>query len=312
MNWLRLVCIIVFHLLGIGLQCQNFIPNPSFEDTVSCPTTLNQVDKAMFWINPTQGSPDYFNACNQGIYQLNVPYAGFGYQPAKNGVAFAGFYGFQKGMTNFREYIQTKLTDTLIAGRKYLVSFFVNLSNVSQYSLSNIGAYFSSTQVTSTNSVALAYTPQIENSSSVQLSDSVNWMLIQDTLLSDGTELYVTIGNFRPDNQTDTVFLGSFGGGNVAYYYIDDVSIIDVESLGISLEVEKALKVYPVPCSDFLNIETPLHGTGKLVDLLGKEVKIFPIEGDQAINLADLLPGVYFLHVNTEKGRLIRKIIVQR
>ena len=215
-------------------------------------------------------------------------------------------------MTNFREYVQTKLTDTLIATRKYLVSFFVNLSNVSQYSLSNIGAYFSSTQITSTNSVTLTYTPQIENSSSVQLNDSINWILIQDTLLSDGTELYITIGNFNPDNQVDTVFLGSFGGGNVAYYYIDDVSVIDIASLGISPEIEKALIVYPVPCNDFLRIESRLHGTGKLMDILGKEIKTFSIEGDQTVNVRDLLPGVYFLQVNTEKGNFTRKIIVQR
>ena len=137
-------------------------------------------------------------------------------------------------------------------------------------------------------------------------------MLIQDTITSNGTEAYLTIGNFNVDSQSDTTYLGWFSSNNIAYYYIDDVSVIDIASLGISPEIEMEFKVYPVPCTDFLNIETRLHGTGKLVDILGKEIKTFFIEGDQTVNVADLLPGVYFLHVNTGKGHFTRKIIVQR
>jgi hypothetical protein len=316
----RAFCLIIGLLLSLYERAQNLVPNPSFEDTVTCPTTLNQINRAKFWTNPTQGSPDYFNACNPGIYQLNVPYAGFGYQPAYAGSAYGGFYAFQKGIPNFREYIQTKLSDTLVAGRKYLISFFISLSNVSEYSVSNIGAYFSTTQISASNSVTLNYTPQIQNPSSTQLSDSTNWMLVQDTLLTNGTELYMTIGNFYSDSQTDTLFLGSFSGGNVAYYYIDDVSVIDVESLEVSEHSQKKrLNVYPNPSDGKLYINGLTAGDKispiEVSDVTGRIISKYNIPittGTLELNL-NLNNGVYFVKfVTNGVSYEVQKVIISK
>lgn len=214
---MRISAIVVLALIRMYcVHAQNLVPNPSFEDTIACPNTPNQLNYAKFWVNPTQGSPDYLNACNTTIYNLNVPYTGNGYQNARTGVAFAGFYAFQKIMPNYREYVQVKLTDTLIAGRKYLVSFYVNLSNISQYSISSIGAFFSYTAISSSSTSVLNYTPQIQNTQGVQLADTVQWKLVQDTLVASGTEAYLTIGNFKIDSQSDTSYIGWFSSGNFA------------------------------------------------------------------------------------------------
>jgi OmpA-OmpF porin, OOP family len=134
---------VIFLLLFTELLAQNLVSNPSFEDTISCPTSTNQLNRAKFWTNPTLTSPDYYNACATYTTGANLPNTSFGYQPARTGLAFAGVYAFQGGYSNAREYVQVKLTDTLIFGIKYLVTFYVNLSNTSQYSVSSMGAYFS-------------------------------------------------------------------------------------------------------------------------------------------------------------------------
>ena len=47
----------------------NIVPNPSFDDTIYCPTGNSQMDAVLDWDKPLTGSPttgtsDYFNVCN--------------------------------------------------------------------------------------------------------------------------------------------------------------------------------------------------------------------------------------------------------
>lgn len=306
---------LILWLLWISYaKSQNLVPNSSFEDTISCPTSISQFNKVQFWVNPTQASPDYFNACDPNPYNANVPYTAFGFQNARTGSGIAGFYtgGPCLSPSGAREYIQIAFTNTLTAGKEYYTSFYVNLSDWARFATSKIGAYISASAPTRSDMLNINATPQIENTQGF-VTDTLNWTLISGTYTAQGGEKYITIGNFYDEINTDTLNMGLGSSGfSCHYYFIDDVSVIDVESLGISPEIEKALKVYPVPCSTLLNIETRLYGIGKLVDILGKEIKTFSVEGDQTVNVVDLLPGVYFLHLNTEKGNFTRKIIVQR
>lgn len=244
------------------------------------------------------------------IWGQNVPYNGFGYQPSHSGQAYAGFYAYTKGATDNREYVQTKLIDTLTNGHKYLISFYVNLSDGSQMSISNMGAYISANSISSSNWFNLPYSPQIKNSLSVQLSDSVNWILISDTLLSNGTEQYITIGNFDSDSQTDTSRIGNFGGNDQAYYYIDDVSVIDVIDLGISEASSIGLKVFPNPANSTLNIESRLQDAEiKICDVLGNELRSERLNYKRQIDIGDLPKGVYFLYVRSKENIYTTKFV---
>ena len=81
------------YLLVIGfltaanvLFSQNLVPNSSFEDTVHCPTSTNQVFN---WSNPTQCFPDYFNSCSVADGNaVHVPNNIWGNQNAHSGVAY--------------------------------------------------------------------------------------------------------------------------------------------------------------------------------------------------------------------------------
>jgi len=305
--------------IGVGfivccqISAQNLVPNPSFEDTTACPTSPNQLNRAKFWVNPTLTSPDYYNSCASYTTGASMPYTSFGFQPARTGVAFLGIYAFQKGYTNAREYAQVQLSDTLILSHVYHVSFYANLSNASQYSVSSMGSYLSSIPVANSNTLMLNYSPQIQSPSSVQLTDSVNWMLIEDTMLSNGTEQYLTIGNFKTDAQSDTSYIGWFSTANIAYYYIDDVSVIDLGPLGIERNtLDKYFKIFPNPANDFLKIETLLRDYEfVLFDLLGNQLIRQKGSQNSIVEINQLPNGIYLGEITSPTGRRTEKIIIQ-
>src|SRR5690349_11568305 len=69
---------------------QNLVQNPSFEDTISCPTSIDQLFKAINWYS-FRDSPEYFHECDNPINgAVGVPENSFGYQYPHSGSAYAG------------------------------------------------------------------------------------------------------------------------------------------------------------------------------------------------------------------------------
>src|SRR6185312_13708144 len=286
-------------LLTFNSYAQNLVINPSFEDTVHCPTSINQFYNCKFWINPTQGTPEYFNVCSTANSDaVHVPDNIWGNQNAKSGVAYAGIYAFDKFNPNIsREYIQAPLTTILTANHKYYVSFYASLADNSQYAVSSMGAYFSSNQIAISTTGVLNFTPQIQNASTNKLTDKTNWMLIADTLYANGSEQFITIGNFKKDSLSDTLSLGYGPGGHVSYYYLDSVSVIDYGLMGIENYKNKVqVNIYPNPAQEILTIETnEKQGEIKIIDLLGNEIKSEQINKSVQIDISNISKGVYFV-----------------
>lgn len=192
-------------------EAQNLVPNPSFETYSQCPDPAtidpmpdNMIDLATGWNNPTGWTPDYFAACVSETSGYNVPNSGWGFQNARTGNAYAGLVSAAIS-ANAREYIQTELTESLIAGKQYSVTFYVSLSERCTYASNNIGAYFSDTPVSVSHSWVLPYTPQISNNPFTNpLTDTLGWTEVSGVFTSVGGEKYMTIGNFNDDATTDT------------------------------------------------------------------------------------------------------------
>ena len=79
---------------------QNLVLNGSFEQFSGCPDWMSQFDSVLFWMNPSTGSPDYYNACDTG--HVNVPNSLYGFQQAHSGVARAGLYVYSDFTANSR------------------------------------------------------------------------------------------------------------------------------------------------------------------------------------------------------------------
>ncbi len=210
----------------------NLVANPSFEEISSCPSDIAQIGLAIGWstlMNGGGGNPDLFHYCcidpntcgvplNTGSYCFQYPHSGSAYCDIQVvGCLHVDYY---------REYIQSKLTKGLSESHTYCVKFYTSLTDNSKAYITPIGVYFDDGSVSAPSFYGLAtVTPQVYNTTQL-LSDTVNWMKIEGSFVATGNEEYITIGNFFPDSLSD---IGFFGTPSYwfAYYYVDDVSVID-------------------------------------------------------------------------------------
>ena len=250
---LLIVCIINTQIIFAQM---NLVRNPSLEDYAPhCPVTFDQIKLATGWscidtlsnhIGGTTDSfgcnfnctPEYYNVCNNsfvlsGPHYDGVPSNWAGYQYPRTGNGYASVWMYCDSVAApalyNRDYLMGRLYHPLSAGRSYCVTFYANKANGACFSVNHIGAYLDDGSIDTNNYCGLPlvqYTPQVEELEIIK--DTVGWTKISGSFIANGTEKYITIGNFASRLNTDTVWLffnagWVFGG---AYYEIDDVSVI--------------------------------------------------------------------------------------
>jgi hypothetical protein len=120
------VLVILFLIIALQANAQNnLVPNPSFEDTIHCPTLPHQIGGYLqYWV---AGQGDFHCATCPRVYDLGVPYNGWGFQFPRTGHAYTGIYTLIHDTVpsdlDIREYVHGPLTDTLKANKTYCVSF---------------------------------------------------------------------------------------------------------------------------------------------------------------------------------------------
>ena len=205
----------------IAVHAQNLVPNPGFEDFSDCPFEYTAICQQLAapWSCPSLGTSDLYNACGGAESIVGVPYNGTGIQPAHTGDGYCGLMTryYDSG---YREYIKAPLTEPLIAGEWYDVSFYVSVAE-NGCAGQLIGAYLTSEDIYQPNSDPILVEPQIETSNQYNY-DFDNWILVEGCFQAEGGEQYILIGNFRSDAESpmepgcDKTF---------TYYFIDDVSV---------------------------------------------------------------------------------------
>jgi hypothetical protein len=224
------ILIFILSLNSYSVRAQNFVPNSSFENITNCPSGYNYLPYALPWTGLY--TPDLYAPCASFGSNVNAPYSYFGYQKAQNGTNYAGVHIFDSP-ASWREWMQVELLDTLKANKLYYISFYVSLSNLSDYTISNIGILFSDSTITHLMSGGGAsqpfftyYLDNIHNQNGI-ISDTLNWIRIEGTYMPNTDKLYMLIGNF--DSIVDSVRTNySNGSDNTAYYYIDNINIYDI------------------------------------------------------------------------------------
>ena len=196
----------------------NIVPNPSFEDTLFCPTGNGQMTACQDWDKPVTGGPatgtsDYYNLC--GNYSI----------PSNTGNAYAGFISYINFFANAREYIQVQLDTTLVAGQCYEASMYVALESGSGYTHDSVGMLFTNLAPPSPGGSMITATPQVANTVATTVIDS-NWVQITGTFVAQGGENFLTIGVFTADVNLTITPTGSPGLG--AKYMIDDVCLFAI------------------------------------------------------------------------------------
>ena len=223
-----LVAVLILLLFSNGFSQQNLVPNPSFENDTSCSGYQPIIYDAPPWNMIIGGTPDIFDTCLHNNLN-NVPGTDFGYHFARTGRVFTG-EGVYDPHFFLREYMFTALIDTLRSGYTYCISFYTSRGGNFQYGIDNIQLYVSNIRVDSiTDPSDLVYTPQISNLTGNVISDSTNWTRISGTYTALGGEKYITIGNFETDANThvQSINVRPYDG---AYYFIDDVSVVEANA----------------------------------------------------------------------------------
>jgi hypothetical protein len=133
-----------------------------------------------------------------------------------------------------REYLQGRLGGRLTAGKSYSVFFYISLPQSSPYANNNIGAYLDDGTIDTTSQCGMPETthhPQINDTSIY--ADTLHWKKIEGTFIANGTERFITIGNFFDGAHTDTIFLDywNYPSKYAGAYLVDDVGVINCDNI---------------------------------------------------------------------------------
>lgn len=221
-------------LISLSACGQNLVPNESFEEMTTCPVEINNdgyLSTIKNWKQPTTGTSDYYNKCCKGI--AGVPKNGLGYMPAKDGNAYAGIYVYDEvDGHDYREYLQCKLLQSLKKDKQYCVKYYVAVCLVTGEAIDDMGSYFSADAVASKRERTLKVKPQVSNPEGNMLDSPFTWMPVGKVYTAFGGEQYLTIGNFKRNEDTHIRYvrdiINSMANG-IAYYYIDDVSVVEIK-----------------------------------------------------------------------------------
>jgi gliding motility-associated-like protein len=224
------------------LSQNNLVINGGFDSLVSCPVYYSLIDTAYNWFQPIRqfSSSDLFSPCSISS-MTSSPINDVGHQNALSNTAYSGIAFFLDLPTHYNEYIEARLVEPLKEGYTYCGEFYVSLADTSNFAISSIGLYFSkdSVRINSSDGYLIQKNPQIQNDSLNIISNKVGWTKISGNFVAEGGEEFITIGNFFNNTITKRHYIKVSNyvdippnnyTSNMAYYYIDNVSVYACDS----------------------------------------------------------------------------------
>ena len=296
---------LILFITCVVCKAQNLVPNPSFEDTVSCPTSYAQMSTAVAW-SDYRGSPDNFNPCNTSV--VSVPNNVFGFQYAHTGNAYAGFGAYQVGLLNgAREDLGAQLIQPLVIGQKYFISFYVSRANNDILAIgaacNKLGMRFSTVAYSYATPVPLDNFAQVYTDSII--IDTLNWTKISGSFIADFTYEYLMVGNFFTDSFTS---YSQYDSTDIqGYYFVDDIVVSTDSTLTIVINENNQpddFLLYPNPFN--YELKVTLEGNNFcdiiLYDLTSRILMKQSFSNSISINTEQLARGIYIYEVRNNSG----------
>jgi hypothetical protein len=255
MNHQKIILTILFVLALLKGQAQiNLVRNGSFEDTVGCPVNLSQIYLSRFWTGidsswttydttfPTS-IPDLESECSS-TPSARIPFNIWFFRFARTGKNMAQVQMYNTERDSFalfykRDYLQGRLRNNLINDKQYCITFYTTIEQSSCYAVDHIGAYLDGGYMDTIGfdrlgEVHTMFHPQVYDTAIS--NDTLHWTKIQGTFTANGTEKFITIGNFFTNDQVDTVQVHYPSGYGTTFrifswYLVDDVSVIATDAV---------------------------------------------------------------------------------
>ncbi|MES2477992.1 MAG: T9SS type A sorting domain-containing protein [Bacteroidota bacterium] len=266
----------------------NFVRNPDLEQYNKCPDDWNLIFEANYWSSIIDSAykfgGEYYNSCSN-IYSdvaLHVPSnVGF-YQYPHSDSGMVGLVLYNNKSSSppsplpfdYRDYMQGRLYEPLTNGKTYCVSFWVNMTEESAYGHNKIGAYLDNGAINKlplpSGSEVTSVIPQVYTND--KIIDTANWVKIEGSFTANGTETFISIGNFFPNSAVDTVttdyWIGSY---QYSYYLVDDISVIPIDLNADAgkdnwVEIGKQIQIGRVGDTTAKGLDCKWYKKGVLID----------------------------------------------
>ncbi len=309
----KLIIILLLPLFANGQV--NLIPNGSFEQIDSCPSNVSNCGHLEFasgWFDPINCSSDFWHGCAfpSGCHTPTVD----GVSPA-DGVGMAGMVvlsvsGFSPEL---REYASCKLSIPLLQDSLYAFRMLLRPTGADVVSIGGFGAYFSSDSATdyTLDFQLVGHTLQLQRDPDSIMDDASIWYVWEDTLIAQGGERFMMLGNFLDDANTPYHQPTS---NTASGYYIDDVRLTPISKPNAVNELDVGFGVAPNPATDVLRINYKGNLTPTVVRLLtvdGRQALAAPWNG--TVDVSRLVDGLYLLQVEFSNGTVgTERMVVAR
>jgi OmpA-OmpF porin, OOP family len=227
-----------FLFLGMGvifpaLHAQpNLVRNGDFSEIHRCPGAHNEGRSrqvAPGWVSPSRGTPDLYHTCSQR--EAGVPSNWAGHASPKAGKGYAGLYMWWDKTSEYREYLQTELLESLVAGQEYEVSYYIRLANYCRYAIDRMGMSLTTQADHWMHDKRYPDTDwqQVVFPSALSVG-SEEWVRVEWTYVARGGEKFLTIGNFATNQDTRAQRLTHRTNVHKmleqsAYYFVDGVEV---------------------------------------------------------------------------------------
>ncbi len=303
------------------------VPNPGIEPDAGCLIHIAEHGAtqglgtylAPGWPRMQLGSSDAFHSCAPFNYSMDNPatrpsVVNAGSVLSRSGKGMGGFAANTvQPVEEYFEYLQAPLSEPLLPGEAYLVSFHVDIREQVPC-VPGLGAALSQGPIPQDNYGLLPVEPDVMAPGFIC---GPGWTNICGVVVPNSPVDHITIGNYRNRGAGMTP-----GSSTVSYYYVDDVvvsrindpscitSIGDVPPLDEENSGSRdALRLYPNPANDRVNIVggAGLFGERAVIEVFdmrgsrvhGEEVSWF--QALQPLNLpAEWKDGLYLVMVRVE------------
>ena len=206
----------------------------------------------------------------------------------------------------------TKLFEPLEVGKSYQVTFY--LTNGSdqhgyRYSINMLGVNLTTDAPQQTGFSHLDVIPTVGSVENIFYTDWQKYSFV--TRVTEPFQ-YLTIGCFGSNNEV-TPELVSNGPFHGAYYYVDDVSVKEVEDNLTDVEnplKESNFNLYPTQTQKEITVECTAetkNANYQIYDGLGNLMSKGTFNTKQTIDVSHLVPGVYFINCTTQTGQRTMK-----
>ncbi|MFM7619400.1 MAG: OmpA family protein [Bacteroidota bacterium] len=231
-----LLQVVVFAQKNQSSGSKDFITNGGFEEFD--PKSIKAAGGVQFaapWFTPRATFADlYFDGAKN--VKLKPTSNEYGSQKPAGGSSMAGFIAYTKdAKKKYRTYLEIKLNKKLEAGKKYCIKYSISLADMSKEAVNNVGIFVSEKKVQKSDDGSLDFTPQITAFENAIVKNMDGWEHLCGMYTAKGGEEYIVVGCFgaedamvrekvkKPAGVTGTPFNG-------AYYYIDNIDIVEVEA----------------------------------------------------------------------------------